>query len=43
MHLQKIIKVKYLNHVKELSDHVGIIVEITNEHGFKLNMFKEKL
>ena len=36
MHLQSIIKVTYLNHISELSDHVDINVEITNEHGFKV-------
>jgi len=36
MQLQSIIRVKYLEHIKELSDHVGINVEITNEHGFKV-------
>ena len=37
MHLQSIIKVTYLDYISELSDHVGINVEITNEHGFKID------
>ena len=35
MNLQQIIRVTFKEHDEGLSDHVGILVKIKNEHGFK--------
>ena len=43
MNLQSILRVRYLDHDKDLSDHVGIKVEITNEHGFQTQYVQRKL
>jgi len=43
MHLQNILNVIYLDHDSILSDHVGIIVEITNEKGFKVDYVQRKI
>ena len=43
MNLQKIIRVEYKNHVKNLSDHVGICVSIINENGFMTEYVKRKI
>ena len=42
MNLQSIIRVEYREHVKILSDHVGICVCIRNENGFKIEYEKRK-
>ena len=43
MNLQNIIRVEYRDHVKILSDHVGICVSIRNENGFKVDYEKRKI
>ena len=42
MNLQTIIHVEYECHIKALSDHVGIIVNLRNEYGFRTE-YEERL
>ena len=43
MNLHDIIRVEYRDHVKILSNHVGISVSIRNENGFKIDYEKRKI
>ena len=43
MNLHDLIRVEYRDHVKTLSDHVGICVSIRNDNGFKVDYEKRKI
>jgi len=41
MTLKNYLRIQYHQHIKTLSDHVGITVEILNEHGI-LHTYKKR-